>query len=300
MRTKIAFPGILAFFIVLLAMPLGHAAMIIMEKIFGQESIFPAAAILGFVGVGMLLVGVFTKNDTPATFWGLFGGLFVWTGWIEFAFVYYAHRYGVSPLMENGVVVTKPEYLIMPSSIGFWAVFMLYYFFGTKTGCCFFSWFQNKLKVGNKIELKSGTNRNIALVTFVELNMLLWTFYLVLLLAYDKHFFGDHHPVTYCIAFGSLLWSLILFLKLIKIKHLGYAIRYAIPTVIIFWNFVEILGRWNFFKVIWIYPSHYWLEIILLFAVFVALIIISITGRKIMNRTDSQHLGERPKESPKA
>ncbi len=53
----------------------------------------------------------------------LFRGLLVWTGWIEFAFVYFANRYNVAPLMDNGEIATKPEYLIMPSSVGFWAVF---------------------------------------------------------------------------------------------------------------------------------------------------------------------------------
>ena len=37
MYIKKPFVGILAFVIVLLTMPLGHAAMIIMEKTFGRE-----------------------------------------------------------------------------------------------------------------------------------------------------------------------------------------------------------------------------------------------------------------------
>ena len=53
-----------------------------------------------------------------------------------------------------------------------------------------------------------------------------------------------------------------------KIKHIGYAIRYAIPTVIIFWNFVEILGRWDFFHEIWTEPGQYKTEIIIMFVVF--------------------------------
>lgn len=271
--------GIVAFLIVLFTMPLGHAAMILMEKIFGHDHVFHVALLLGFVGVAMLFAGMITKKDSSATFWGLFGGLFVWTGWIEFAFVYYANRYGVPPLMENGEVVTKPEYLIMPSSIGFWAVFMIYYFVGTKSGCLFFRWFQEKLKIKNVVELKSNT-RNVALTTFNEMILLLWTFYLLLLFSYDSNFFGDRHPVTYIIAFGSLLWSLYLFFKLLKIKEMGYAIRYAIPTVIVFWNFVEIIGRWNFLNEIWIDPMHYWLEMTLILLVFVVFMFIGFVGNR--------------------
>ncbi len=279
MKTTKPFIGIIAFLIVLFTMPLGHAAMILMEKGFGQNYIYQAALILGLLGFFLLIWGVVTVKENKAVLLGLFGGLFIWTGWIEFAFVYYAHRFGVEPLIINGEIVTKPEYLILPSSIGFWAVFMIYYFFGTKTGCVFFNWFQRKLKIKAINELKP-TKRNTAISVFLELILLLWTFYLVLLFVYDENFLGDRHIATYIIAFGSLLWSLFLFIKLIKIEKISYAIKYSIPTVIIFWNFVEILGRWNILTEIWVEPFKYWLEILLTTIVFIILLIMSIFESK--------------------
>ena len=53
-----------------------------------------------------------------------------------------------------------------------------------------------------------------------------------------ENFLGDRYFATYIIAFGSLFWSLFLFVKLIKIEKMSYAIKYSILTVIIFWNFV--------------------------------------------------------------
>ena len=178
MKIKKPFIGILAFLIVLFTMPLGHAAMILMEKGFGHEHIYQAAIIIGFLGLLLLIWGIISANENKATLLGLFGGLFIWTGWIEFAFVYYANRYGVEPLMMNGEVVTKPEYLIMPSSVGFWAILMIYYFLGAKSGCQFFNWFQRKLKISQRVEFKP-VNRNVAMTTLMELTTLLWTFYLV-------------------------------------------------------------------------------------------------------------------------
>ncbi len=284
MKNKKPFIGISAFLIVLFTMPLGHAAMIITENIFGHEYIYHAAIIIGFTGLFLLIWGVISANENKATFLGLFAGLFIWTGWIEFAYVYFANRFGVEPAIVNGEVVTKPEYLILPSSIGFWAVIMLYCFFGTKSGCQFFNWFQKKLKLTNTVELKPA-KRNTAMTTVLELVMLLWTFYLVLLFVYDDNFFGDRHIATYFVAFGSLFWSLILFIRLIKITKPAYAIRYAIPTVIIFWNFIEILGRWDFFKEIWIEPGKYWLEMLLILIVFIVLVILSFFWkRKIKNQ----------------
>ena len=279
MKITKPFIGILAFFIVLFTMPLGHAAMILMEKGFGHDYIYHAALILGFIGLLLLIWGVVSSNENKATFLGLFAGLFIWTGWIEFAYVYYANRFGVEPLIVNGEIVTKPEYLIMPSSVGFWAIFMIFYLFSSKSGCKFFNWIQQKLNIGKAVSLRPSIH-NSAMTTLMELIALLWTFYLVLLFLYDTNFFGDRHPLTYIIAFGSLLWSGYLFIRLLKIKKVGYAIRYAIPTVIIFWNFIEILGRWDVLKEIWVEPAKYRVEIITILIVFILLLSIAVFERK--------------------
>lgn len=279
MKLKKPFSGIVAFIIVLLTMPLGHALMILMENTFGHEHVYLVAIILGLVGFALAIVGVIVNKDTPSTFLGLFAGLFVWTGWIEFSFVYYANRYNIEPLMENGQVVTKSEYLLMPSSVGFWAVLMIYYFLNSRTGCRFFNQFHKKLKLTQAKVLKPNAF-NVTMTTFMELITLLWTFYLMLLFVYDNSFFGDHHPMTYVVAFGSLLWAGYLMIKLLKFNKLGYSIRYAIPTVIIFWNFVEILGRWGLFKEFWIQPQKYAVELTIILLVLIALMAIAFLQRK--------------------
>jgi len=290
MKLKKPFTGIIAFIIILFSMALGHTGMILMEHIFGHEYVYLVALVLGFFGLIILVWGVVSVSDIKATFFGLFGGMFIWTGWVEFAYVYYANRYGVEPLMVGGEIVTKPEYLIMPSSVGFWAVFMIYYFLGTRSGCNFFNWFQKKMNIQNINELKPA-KRNSAISTFLELTLLMWTFYLVLLFVYDDQFMGDRHPMAYFVAFGSLVWSLFLMKKLLRINDMAYAIRYSIPTVIIFWNFVEILGRWDVFKEIWIEPQKYWLEMLLTAIAFIVLLIISVTThkkRKGGNKTEAK------------
>lgn len=283
MKISKPFIGILAFLIVLFTMPLGHAAMILMENGFGHDYIYQAALILGVIGFILVVWGVVINKEKTSTFLGLFGGLFIWTGWIEFAYVYYANRFGVEPLIVNGEVVTKPEYLIMPSSVGLWAVIMMFLLFRSKTGCKFFNWLQKKIKIGAGVNLKPAAP-NYAMTTFLGLIALLWTFYLVLLFVYDNNFLGDRHPVTYIVAFGSLFWSGFLFVNLLKITKIGYAIRYAIPTVIIFWTFVEILGRWDVFKEIWIEPEKYWVEMLFIAIVFVLLILITAFNRKRKNK----------------
>ena len=115
---------IASFLVVLFAMPLGHALMILMEKFMTETTMHYAGFAMGLVGLVFVIVGVFVKGDTRQTLWGLFGGLLFWTGWVEFLFLYYARRYGVAPEIENGVVVTKPEYLIMPTlTVRDWHIF---------------------------------------------------------------------------------------------------------------------------------------------------------------------------------
>ena len=140
---KTVFTGTMAFLVVLFSMPLGHALMILMEHYLQPPWLYYAAFSMGAAGLAVTVAGVFARGDTRQTLFGLFGGLLFWTGWIEFLFVYYAHRFGVEPLRNAaGEIVTKPEYLIMPSSFGFWAMFMLLYLFSVRTGCNFFNYLQ--------------------------------------------------------------------------------------------------------------------------------------------------------------
>ncbi len=115
---KKPFVGLLAFLVVLFTMPLGHTAMILMEKIFGSEFQYLAATILGLIGLVFLWIGTYRESETSTTWLGFFAGVFIWTGWVEFSFIYFAHHVNIAPLIDNGEVITKPEYLLMPSSIG--------------------------------------------------------------------------------------------------------------------------------------------------------------------------------------
>jgi len=98
--------GFLTFFIVLLTMPIGHAIMVLVQIIFGEFYQFPAAILLGLVGFIFLMVGMGKENETTATWYGFFSGLFLWTGWVEFSFVYFAHHLNIPPEMVDGNIVT--------------------------------------------------------------------------------------------------------------------------------------------------------------------------------------------------
>ncbi len=277
--------AIISFVMVLFIMPLGHALMIIMEKTMSTEAVHCSAFAMGAVGVLMVIIGVFVKGDTKQTLWGLFGGLLFWTGWVEFLFQYYAHRWGVQPEIENGEVVTKPEYLILPATFGLWMMVMMLYVFSTRNGCNFINWWQRVLFRGRKSEIAARPmTRHTSIVTFMELNMILWTSYLALMFCYDKNFLGDHHPVTFLVGVGCLIGSVFMFRKQLRIPSWGANIRMSIATVIVFWTPVEILGRMNFFNEIWVEPEKYRTQMITILVAFVlVLAYIIIAARKKKN-----------------
>jgi hypothetical protein len=271
--------GILAFIIVLFVMPLGHTLMILIEKFFGHQYQFLGAFGIGLIGAWLLYIGFNKNNETPSTWYGFFAGVLLWTGWVEFSFVFYAKLLNIQPLMEDGDLITKPEYLIMPSSVGLLLSTLLYFFFNKQTQCRFFTWFHRNLKM-NLPENYISNNRNYSTITALETIYITWFFYVLLLITYDKSLIGDRHWFTYFLFAVFLIWSLYLFIRLLKFNKIAPAIRYAIPTVIIFWNCIEILGRWDFFKEIWLHPEEYALELIIMLGSFIIVTLLSIFSPK--------------------
>ena len=253
-----------------------------MEKTMTPEALHYSAFLMGLVGLLIVITGVFVKGDTKQTIFGLIGGLLFWTGWVEFLFQYYATRWGTQPEMENGEIVTKPEYLILPASFGMWMMVMTLYIFSTKNGCNFINWWQRTLLRSRKNEIaERPMTHHTSIVTFMELNMILWASYLLLMFCYDKNFLGDRHPVTSLVAAACLAGSVLIFRKQLRLASWGANIRMAIATVVVFWVPVEVLGRLGFFKEIWIEPERYATQMVCILVAFVALLAyIALVARK--------------------
>lgn len=82
---------------------------------------------------------------------------------------------------------------------------MVMYLFSTKNGCNFINWWQRLLFRGKKNDIAARPmTRHTSIVTFMELMMLLWTSYLLLMFCYDDVFLGENHPVTLLVGVGCL------------------------------------------------------------------------------------------------
>lgn len=268
--------AVASFMMVLLTMPLGHALMIMMEHLFTGSTLHSAAFALGFVGMIMVIIGVFAKGDTRQTLWGFFGGLLFWTGWVEFLFMYFANRFGTQPELDpiTGEVVTRPEYLILPATFGLWMMVMMMYIFSTKNGCNFINWWQRLLLRDKKnIIAARPMTRHASIITFMELIMIMWGSYILLMFCYDDVFLGENHPVTLIVGIGCLIGSFFIFAKQLHIAAWGANIRMAIATVVVFWTPVEIMGRMDILSEIWVAPLEHKTEMIIILLAFVVLAI---------------------------
>ena len=255
--------GLLAFIIVFVVQALGHTVMIVMEDVWpGEEYIYESAFAMGLLGAALLFIGMRSNKEVAATWLGFWAGTFLWTGWVEFSFVWAGDFLAVPDLMDPnmpGEIATKAEYLVMMSSVGVLAATLMYFMLNPETKCNFFLWIQRrgKLKVGKPTK---GHKRNFAAITALETIYVIWFFYLVLLFLYNEDIAGETSPAAYTFFFLNTIWAVYLFQRLMKFWKVTTAIRYGIPTAIIAWNTVELMGRWNMFTSIWEKPQEYWLE----------------------------------------
>ena len=256
------FIGLLAFVIVFVVQALGHTVMIAMENIFGEAYVYQSAFAMGALGAILLFIGMKHPGEVAGTWYGFWAGTFLWTGWIEFSFVWNANYLAVPDLMDPrmpGQIATKAEYLVMMSSVGILAATMSYFMLNKETKCNMFVWFQRNLGLRTG-KPSRGYERNFAAITALETIYVIWFCYLVLLFIYDEAILGDHHPVTYGIFFANTVWAIYLFQRLVQMWKVTTAIRYGIPTAIIAWNSVEIAGRWHLFTEFWEKPQEFGLE----------------------------------------
>jgi len=271
------FVGIAVVIIMILGIGLAHALMRAIEETLGRENTYIASIFLGFAAMLALWYGIKSKSENFATWIGFFSGIVVWMTWIEFFYMYYGRKnFGLMPRMEDGVVTTEPEYLIMAGTIGVLLTMLFYYTFDKDTRCNMFVWIQNRLglREGLGPSTKTARDRNYAIITFMETFYVTWFMYAWNLLVFDPAFVGFGDSAFYAEAatvFVSITWGGFCFSRLLKYRRTSTAVRYGLPTANILWISVEISSRWGILTEIWLYPQTYAIELLLILAAFTVL-----------------------------
>ena len=278
--------AIVSIAVTLAAMPLTHIlARMLKDGTTGVEQ-FYAGMGMGAFGLGLVIAGVLIKGDARQSLLGLFGGMFYWMGTIDFLFMYYAERFGTQAQLDpaTGEIVSRPEYLILPATFGFWAMVMMLYLFCTANGCNFLNWWQRLFFGKHKKEIAARPmTRHTSIVAFMEVITMLWTCYLTLMFCYDERFLGDRHPVTLLVGMLGLIGSLFMFARLLRYSSWGISLRYGFATVIIFWIAVEVFDRISLLPALWNAPGEHILQIVLIGGSF-TVAGLYVTYRKMMRR----------------
>lgn len=262
-------------------MPLGHAFVVLMSRNLAGSALNTCAFLLGLTGIIVALCGNRLKSRAMQVLCGAFAGVLVWGGWVEFIFIQYGKSLHVPPFVENGIIITKPEYLMMPTSLPFAALAFIMYLFWAPT-----QW-RLIIKLRDFLKIRNIENRedNLSIKSFIELNLLIWWAYLVLLICFDRTILGESHIVTLMVAGGCLLNFIILFYHSLKNKNWASALRQAIVNVCVLWTFVEVMIKLKLFKEIWIYPERYIIEMIVILLSFVtATCFIAFLGHRQSNK----------------
>lgn len=202
----------------------------------------------------LLILSKYTKSDVIQTIMGIFAGLFLWTGAVEYGLMVASRTLGIAKAFKvyNGILIGRfGEYVLLKYSWGFLLVVIFYILFQESVRCNFFFFFRRNFHL-MRGPIASGRIDNYAPRVAFLYATVMWFFYVLLLLAYDESIFGVYSWFTYAVFFLSFACTGYLFLRLITQPSMGATIRYAIPTTMVLWNDIEIMAKWGYFKEPWL------------------------------------------------
>jgi hypothetical protein len=261
--------GLTALGITLLWKPVAHALTVTLHGIFTGPIQYLVATLIGLVGFTLVWQG-FKRDELTATCMGYMGGAFIWIGWFEYAFDFFAEFLEVPPLMQGGYVFFTPNLLMIEASAVLYLALLIFMGANKDTRCRMFLWFHRNFRLRPN-QPTPGYKRQFARIAAMETIFISWFFYVVIILTCDPRIFGPKHPVTYAVFIAMIVWGIyLLFFKLIKYRAMASAIRYAIPTAGVFWFCIELTSLWGWYTEIWIKPAEFPLSNLMLLTGFLA------------------------------
>jgi hypothetical protein len=253
---------------------IGHIVMVLIEK-YNPEIKFDFAWAMAILGILAVYATRFLKSDGWQSFWGILGGLGLWFAF-EYSLMYGGHRMGVT-YTWNG---SYPEYRMMKWTYMMLVMVFMYLLFQESVRCNFIYFLRRSLRL-MRGPVATGKISNYGPRTMFEYIMVTWTAYVLLMIAYDEQLFGPQSWFTYLVFFASFSVFFYLTYKLLGYDRFGANLRYAIPTVTVLWNDVEILAKWGMLKEPWVHINWSIMSVIIAgFCVSTYLIVQDLRKRK--------------------
>lgn len=242
--------GVKAFFTVLLIMPLGHALTVLALKLPTQGQI--SIVFAGILAAAMLMyLTKYIASPAWETFAGMVSGVLLWAS-----------------LMEIGVklgskAISIQENKAVEFSLAIIIPLLLYLTFNEQIRCNFFISLRKALHITRGVLPEIAIDHWGPRVAF-KMFAMIWIGHVALFFAYDKDFFGPQGLVCKMFFIFCLVAGTYLFYRLTKAQEMGFAFRYAMPTVIVLWSCIETLVKWKIFSEPWITLNPVFLTIVVL------------------------------------
>ncbi len=270
---------------VLLGLAVGHTAVVLQRYLTGGISILDTSVsmLIGAAGLALLWIGL-KRPENQATILGYLAGSMIWVGIFEWTWEYFGHWLHLEPVMDDGMAILMPG-LLMIQSTSLLVIVLLFFLGANKdTRCRMFMWFHRNFKL-RPGRMTPGYKRQHARTAAIETVFLIWFIYICAIFINDPRLIRYDSVAAMVITVGFVIWGIYLVNKLRKVRGLGTAFRYAIPTAHILWLPIEAFSRWGLYPEIWVKPLQ--------FAEIMTIVCIAYgVGAVLMFRTESVAAGK--------
>jgi len=249
--------GFFSLLVVFTGLALGHSAVVLQHTLTGGPSALHTlvSLLLGAIGIVLVWSGL-KRDENVATWLGYLGGNLIWVGWFEWTWESFGHWLRLEPVMDAGMPILSPGLLMIQSTSLLVIVLLILLGANKDTRCRMFMWFHRNLKL-RPGQMTAGFKRQHARNTALETIFLIWFIYLCAITINDPRLIRYDSTMAIVLTVAFLVWGLYLVNKLRRIRGLGPALRYAIPTGSILWLPAEGFSRWGLYPEVWIKPLEY-------------------------------------------
>jgi len=260
--------GLKAFLIVLLVMPLGHACTVIALRLPPQGQI-TVTIICVMLAAALMYITRFIKSSAWDTFCGLIAGTLLWAGLVEIW------------VKLGAKAIEAEEQKVMELTLAIIIPLILYFLFNENIRCNLFIALRKQLHV-QKGAIREILVDNWGARTAFKMFTLIWMGHVSLFFAYDPDFFGTQSLFCKIFFISCLIGGTYLFYRLTKAEEMGFAYRYAIPTVVVLWSCIETLAKWKILSEPWITLNPAFLAVVV--GVFVIAIVLIVRAEKVKSK----------------
>lgn len=254
---KSATGGLLSLVVVFCGLALGHTLVVLQSHMIGDQPGLDTAVsmALGIAGICLVWSGL-SRPENQATLFGYLGGNLIWVGIFEWTWKYFGQWLKLEPVTDKGMPILMPGLLMIQATSLIVIVLLIFFGSNKDTRCRMFMWFHRNFRL-RPGRMTAGYQRQHSRTTAIETVFLIWFIYLCAITINDPRLIRYDSIAAMVLTVGFVFWGLYLVGKLTKIRGLGAAFRYAIPTGNILWLPIEGFSRWGLYPEVWVKPGEY-------------------------------------------